>query len=98
VVVSVVSALEAELLAMPTAVRESTIAAGALVAAQILDGRPGTRDTASLLKELRAAVADLHELAAAVPEEADPIDELSRRRTARVADTAVQDRAAGGGQ
>lgn len=95
---SVVRALQSEIEAMPRAVRESTVAAGALVAAQILDGRPGTRDTASLLKELRAAVAELRDLAAAVPEEADPIDELSRRRTARVADAEVQDRAAGGGQ
>lgn len=83
---------------MPAEVRESTVAAGALVAAQILDCRPGTRDTASLLKELRAAVADLRVMAAAAPEEGDPIDELSRRRAARVSEAAVSDGAAGGGQ
>lgn len=95
---SVVAALTSELKAMPEAVRESTVAAGALIAAQILDGRPGTRDTASLLKELRAAVAELRDLAALAPEESDPIDELSRRRDARVAGAAVPDRAAGGRQ
>jgi hypothetical protein len=83
---------------MPATVRDSTVAAGARVAAQILDGRPGTRDTASLLKELRAAMADLTEMAAAAPKESDPIDELKRRRAARVPESAVQDRAAGGGQ
>jgi hypothetical protein len=98
VTVTVSEALEDELLAMPGAVRNSTLAAGARVAASILDGEPGARDAASLLKELRAAMADLRAMADRAPEESDPIDELSRRRHDRVAGSPVPHRAAGGRQ
>ena len=95
---TVSEALEGELATMPEAVQRSTVAAGAIVAASILDSKPGARDAASLLKELRAAMADLRAMADKAPEESDPIDELSRRRDARVAGPALPNRAAGGGQ
>jgi hypothetical protein len=95
---TVSEALRDELAGMPKAVQESTLAAGARVAAKILDHNPGARDAASLLKELRATMAELKILAEQAPEEADPIDELSERRAARVADPAGADRTAGGGQ
>lgn len=95
---AVSDALQAELDGMPEAVRNSTLAAGARVAALILDEEPGARDAASLLKELRATMAELKIMAEQAPEESDPIDELSRRRTARVADSPLPDRAARGGQ
>jgi len=75
----------------------STIAAGAQVAASILDEQPGARDAASLLKELRAAMADLQAMADKAPEESDPIDELSRRRADREPGPALSDGSAGGG-
>lgn len=91
-------ALRADLDGMPEAVRISTLAAVARELASVLDGMPGARDAASVAKELRATLVELKALAAAVPVEEDPVDELSRRRHARIADSAGADRAAGGGQ
>jgi hypothetical protein len=82
---------------MPSAVRESTLAAVAVELASVLDGMPGARDAASVAKELRATMAELKTMADAAPEEADPIDELSRRRAHRISDSPVSDGAAGSG-
>jgi len=90
-------ALDDDLEGMPEAVRNSTLAAGARVAAKILDDEPGARDAASLLKELRGTMAELRAMADAAPEESDPIDELNRRRAARQPGTDLSQRAAGGG-
>lgn len=95
---SVRRSLEAELAEMPEAVRSGTLAAAARVLAGVLDDGPGARDAASVAKEMRCALAELRALASAVPDESDPIDELQRRRDARVAGAPVPDRAAGGGQ
>ncbi len=89
--------LRADLDGMPKAVRESTLAAGARVAAAILDDEPGARDAAALLKELRATMAELKIMADAAPVEADPIDELSRRKAARQSGAHLSQRPAGGG-
>lgn len=93
---SVRDALEADLDAMPARVQDSTLAAVARTLAEVLDSQPGARDAASVAKEMRAALADLKTMADAVPEEADPIDELSRRRADRLSDPSVSDRATGG--
>ncbi|WP_080671670.1 hypothetical protein [Salinispora cortesiana] len=95
---SVRDALEADLGEMPPAVRDSAMAAVARRLAGVLDEGCGARDAASVSKEIRAALADLRTMADAVPEEADPIDVLSRRRVDRIADPPVSDRAAGGGR
>lgn len=95
---SVAQALERDLEAMPEAVRDSTLAAVARELASVLDAEPGARDAAAVAKELRAAMAELTAMANAAPKESDPIDEISRRRAARVADAPPPDRAAGGGQ
>lgn len=92
------AALSRDLDGMPEQVRSSTLAAVARQLAEVLDGEPGARDAASVAKELRAAMAELKVMSQAAPKESDPIDELSRRRDARVADASVPDRAAGGGQ
>lgn len=94
---TVSDALRADLKGMPEAVRNSTLAAGARVAAEILDSEPGARDAASLLKELRATMAELKTMADAAPEEADPIDELNRRRAARQPGAHLSQRSIGGG-
>lgn len=94
---SVRDALEADLDAMPARVQDSTLAAVARQLAEVLDSQPGARDAASVAKEMRAALADLKTLADAVPEEADPIDELSRRKAARQSGTDLPQRSAGGG-
>jgi hypothetical protein len=90
-------ALDDELNGMPEAVRDSTLAAGARIAAEILDSQPGARDAASLLKELRGTMAELRTMADAAPAEEDPIDELNRRRAARQPGAHVPQRPAGGG-
>jgi hypothetical protein len=95
---SVRDALEADLELMPEAVRSSTLAEVARTLAGVLDSMPGARDAASVAKEMRAALADLRTMADTVPEEADPIDELSRRRTHRITDPPLPDRASGGSQ
>jgi hypothetical protein len=95
--VTVSKALLADLDGMPEAVRNSTLAAGARVAAGILDSEPGARDAASLLKELRATMAELRAMADAAPAEEDPIDELSRRKAARQSGAHLSQRSVGGG-
>jgi hypothetical protein len=45
-----------------------------------LDSKPGARDTAALLRELRMTLADLRAERDQRREEVDPLDELSRRR------------------
>lgn len=95
---SVRDALEADLADMPARVQDSTLAEVARTLAGVLDSMPGARDAAAVAKEMRAALADLRAMADMVPEEADPIDELSRRRTHRITDSPLPDRAAGGGQ
>lgn len=76
--------VRAEIEAMPAQVRSSGLASTALVvASRLVDA--GHRDTAPLARELRAALAELRELAAAVPAEVDPLDELERKRAARLA-------------
>jgi hypothetical protein len=94
---SVRDALEADLADMPARVQDSTLAEVARTLAAVLDERPGARDAASVAKEMRAALADLKTMADAVPEEADPIDELSRRKAARQSGAHLPQRSAGSG-
>jgi hypothetical protein len=94
---SVRTALDADLEQMPRRVQESTLAAVARELADVLDGKPGARDAASVAKEMRAALTDLRTMADMVPEEADPIDELSRRKAARQSGTHLPQRPAGSG-
>lgn len=91
-------ALEADLAGMPERVQASTLAAVARTLAGQLDEGIGARDAASVAKEIRACVADLRVMADMVPEEADPIDELARRKAARQSGPDVPQRAAGGGR
>jgi hypothetical protein len=98
VTVSVRDALESDLSGMPEAVQRSTLAAVARELATVMDSTPGARDAASVAKEMRAALADLKVMAEAVPEESDPIDELSRRRADRESTPAVPNRSGGDGR
>ena len=86
-------ALESDLAGMPERVQASTLAAVARTLAGQLDEGIGARDAASVAKEIRACVADLRVMADMIPEEADPIDELARRKAARQSDTDVPQRA-----
>lgn len=90
---AVLAALEVDLRAMPQRVRESTLAAVARSLAEQLDEGIGARDAASVAKEIRACVADLRVMADMVPEEADPRDELARRKLARQSGANVPQRA-----
>ncbi|GGN40496.1 hypothetical protein FHR83_007025 [Actinoplanes campanulatus] len=94
---SVRDALEADLEQMPAAVQSSTLAAVARNLADVLDEGCGARDSAAVAKEMRAALTDLRAMADAAPEEADPIDDLSRRRVDRITDPPLPGRSAGGG-
>jgi hypothetical protein len=71
---SVSDALERDLDAMPSRVRDSALAESARVLAATLDGMPGARDAASCAKELRAHLVDLKTASDVTPEQADPID------------------------
>ena len=57
---SVAKAAQAELAALPEALRESTLAATVLDLAGRLDGEPTDRDAAALARELRLVLAELH--------------------------------------
>ena len=48
----------------------------------------GARDAAALSRELSRVLTELEALRA--PEEADPVDEIARRRAARLADASSQ--------
>jgi hypothetical protein len=93
--------LSAELGKMPQVVQDSTLAASALALAGVIDGydeaETGKRDAVAAAKELRAYLADLHELASRVPEERDPVDELQSAGPARLSGTVVPLRPAGSG-
>lgn len=75
-----------------------TLAAQARRIAAVLDEGAGARDMASVSRELRLIMAELQALAERKPAEADPIDELSKRRAARVTTADVPDRAKRGGK
>lgn len=60
VVVTVEEATRAELDGLPASVRESALAAAALVLARRLDADPGDAVASMLARELRHAMADLH--------------------------------------
>jgi len=67
----------------PPSVRDSALAEAAHLAAGLLDSASSAidgsiRDTAALLKELRATMAELRALAAVTPgQEDDPVDQLT---------------------
>lgn len=92
---SVLDAVRGELAGLPERVRDSGLGATAVVLAERLD-EAALRDTSAIARELRAVLSELRELARLAPVEADPLDELERRRAARLADSSPQKRAAGG--
>jgi hypothetical protein len=91
--VSVRRSVQQELDELTEQWRRHALAAQALTLAGTLDEGVGARDMAAVSKELRACLAELRELAAGTIEETDPIDELQRRQTARVADSEIPQRA-----
>jgi hypothetical protein len=78
----VASAVRAELAALGLDPADSGLAATAIALALAMDDAESARDTASLGRELRAVLADIHR---ATPErqEEDGLDELNARRAAR---------------
>ena len=93
----IATAVAAELNELPDRLRLSGLAASALTLAHRLDGA-AHRDSSALARELRATLADLRQLAAAEPAEADPVDELAAKRAARLAGAALPQRAAAADQ
>lgn len=85
---TVLSSTEREIEALPQTVRQSALAASALVLAERMQ-EASSRDTAAIARELRTTLDRLHELADAAPEEVDPLDEISARRTARRAASSI---------
>lgn len=79
---SISSRLATERQSWPPSVRDSALAEAAELAAGLLDSASSSidgsvRDTAALLKELRATMAELRELASRTPgQEDDPVDQL----------------------
>lgn len=91
---SVLESVQAEVAKLPDAVRLSATAATAEKLAERLD-EATPRDTAPIARELRETLAQLSAWAEKVPTEADPLDELERKRAARIADPPVSKRATG---
>lgn len=85
----------ADIQALPAALRSTGLSAQALVLAERLD-EAGARDSAAIARELRATLAELRDLSKAAPREVDPLDDLGKRRAARLANPAPPDGAAGG--
>lgn len=91
---TVTDAARCELDRLPEPIRSSVLAASARTLAERLD-EASTRDAPALARELRATVGELRELAKAAPKEADPLDEISARRAARLAGAQASKRATG---
>ncbi len=100
---SIADRLSDERLTWPPSVRYSALAEAAELAASLLDSASNeidgsVRDTAALLKELRATMAELRELASRTPgQEDDPVDALMDAGP-REPGTVVSLRARGGRQ
>jgi hypothetical protein len=81
-VVSVVAAVERELVSLPSVLREGALAAAAVALAEILDDVHNSATSRSMVaKELRETLASLRALAPPVERK----DELSELRSARAA-------------
>lgn len=80
---SVVAGLERDLKALPSELRESALAQGALAVARVMDDfETEPAEMASCFRALQAALRELRELAP--PEEAkDGIDQLAAKRQRR---------------
>ena len=87
----IADAVGAEINLLPDQLRRSGLAATARTLAERLD-EAGSRDSSALARELRACLTELRHLAAAVPVEADPVDELAAKRAARRASAASPER------
>jgi len=76
------AAVQKDLERLPEADRKGALAALALNLARRLDEGGGLRDTASLARELRATLVEIANRVVPLPE-ADPLDELAKRRAQR---------------
>lgn len=78
--------LEKELELLPLELRDSSLAELARTLAGKLDDiELPARETAAISKEFRGTLAELREIADQKPADADPIDEIKRRRERRAA-------------
>lgn len=93
---SVLQAARADIEKLAPEWHSHTLAAQARTLASVLDEGAGARDMATVSRELRLIMAELQALAERKPAEADPIDELSKRRATRVSTADVPDRAGRG--
>lgn len=93
---SVEAAVKADLDSLPEQVRSSGLAAAALTLASMLDEGVPARDAAAVGRELRQSLAALRDLARAAPTKEDPLDELEKRRSARVTGSPIPDGADSG--
>jgi hypothetical protein len=68
---SVEVAARSEIKALPAEIARSTLAVAAIELARRLDGEPSDREAATVARELRLALGELHRLAAAAEPEGE---------------------------
>ena len=80
---SVIEAVRREVALLPLSLQGSALALTALHLGEVLTSTDSARDAATIVKELRATLADLSAAVGSAIDKADAVDEIKRQRDKR---------------